>query len=73
MTTKQTSAPTREDCTEVGTPDHLPTLPHSLIEIEVRQKMIAEVAYRLAEQRGFAHGHELDDWLEAEAVIDRRS
>ena len=28
--------------------------------------MIAERAYYKAEQRGFAPGHELDDWLEAE-------
>lgn len=31
--------------------------------------MIAESAYYLAERRGFAPGHELEDWLEAEAKI----
>jgi hypothetical protein len=30
---------------------------------------ISERAYRKAEERGFAPGHELDDWLEAEAEV----
>jgi hypothetical protein len=33
------------------------------------QDQIAQAAYRLAEQRGFAPGHELDDWLQAENMI----
>lgn len=34
--------------------------------------MIAEAAYYIAAQRGFEPGHELDDWLAAEAqVLDR--
>jgi hypothetical protein len=36
-----------------------------------RARMIAEAAYYLAEQRGFEPGHELEDWLAAEAVIDQ--
>lgn len=35
-----------------------------------RQERIAIVAYRLAEQRGFAPGAELDDWLQAEREVD---
>jgi hypothetical protein len=31
--------------------------------------MIATAAYYLAAERGFAPGHELDDWLEAERRI----
>jgi hypothetical protein len=31
--------------------------------------MIATAAYFLAAERGFAPGHELDDWLEAERRI----
>jgi hypothetical protein len=34
--------------------------------------MIAEAAYFRSEKRGFADGHELDDWLAAEADIDRQ-
>lgn len=38
-----------------------------------RQSLIAEAAYYRAERRGFAPGHELDDWLEAEAELARDS
>ena len=38
---------------------------------EVREIMIAEAAYYIAERRGFEPGAELDDWLAAEAEIDR--
>lgn len=34
-----------------------------------RQSQIAELAYRLAEQRGFAQGHDLEDWLQAEQEL----
>ena len=40
------------------------------VDPEVRRLMIAEAAYYCAEQRGFEPGHELEDWLEAEARID---
>jgi len=33
---------------------------------------IAEAAYLRAERRGFAPGHELEDWLEAEIEIKGR-
>ena len=32
--------------------------------------MILEAAYSLYERGGFVHGHDLDDWLAAEAYID---
>jgi hypothetical protein len=32
--------------------------------------MIAQLAYFRAEQRGFAPGGELQDWLDAEAEVD---
>ena len=35
-----------------------------------RELMIAEAAYMLAELRQFDPGHELEDWLAAEAMID---
>jgi len=40
-----------------------------VIDKEKLQKMIAERAYSKAEKRGFASGHELEDWLEAESEI----
>jgi hypothetical protein len=39
---------------------------------EERYRMIAEAAYLRAERRGFAEGSPEQDWLEAEAEVDRR-
>ncbi len=36
---------------------------------EQARAMIEEAAYYLAEKRGFSPGHELEDWLQAEAQI----
>lgn len=36
-----------------------------------RIRLIAEAAYYRGEARGFAPGREIDDWLQAEAEIDR--
>jgi hypothetical protein len=35
-------------------------------QLSVRDAQIAELAYYNAEQRGFAPGHEVEDWLSAE-------
>ncbi len=35
--------------------------------------MIGEAAYYRSKKRGFAPGHELDDWLAAEADFERTS
>jgi hypothetical protein len=35
-----------------------------------RLERIAEAAYKRAQQRNFAPGHDLDDWLEAEKEVD---
>jgi hypothetical protein len=35
-----------------------------------RRQMIADAAYRRAEQRGFTPGHEVMDWLAAEREVD---
>jgi len=39
------------------------------VEVDALRTMIATAAYFRAEQRGFAPGHELDDWLQAERSI----
>jgi hypothetical protein len=39
---------------------------------EQRAALIAEAAYLRAQQRGFAPGHEIEDWLAAEAEVDAR-
>lgn len=38
---------------------------------ELRHRMISEAAYHLYAERGYADGLELDDWLQAEAEVDR--
>jgi hypothetical protein len=47
----------------------LSLVPHRLTAAE-RHRRICELAYRRAEQRGFAPGGEVDDWLEAEREVD---
>ncbi len=37
-----------------------------------REQLISEAAYHHAEARGFEPGHELEDWLTAEAEVDAR-
>jgi DUF2934 family protein len=53
---------------------HPETLPTGLIPLDDasadRLKRIAEAAYRRAQQRNFAPGHDLEDWLEAEKEVD---
>jgi hypothetical protein len=44
----------------------------SAISAEQRHALIARAAYLLAEGRGFSPGEELDDWLAAEADVDRQ-
>lgn len=44
-------------------------VPHRLTPAE-RHRRISELAYRRAEMRGFAPGHEHEDWLEAEREVD---
>lgn len=39
---------------------------------QARETLIREAAYRRAEHRGFAPGHELADWVEAEREVDER-
>jgi hypothetical protein len=38
-----------------------------------RETLVAEIAYSLAERRGFEPGHELEDWLAAEAEVQRQA
>jgi hypothetical protein len=42
------------------------------VDPELRHEMIATAAYYIAEQRGFAPGHEEDDWYRAQAAVDRQ-
>lgn len=53
-----------------STPHALPARPATPVTAESRRAMIAEAAYYLAEQRGFASGRDQEDWLLAEKRID---
>ncbi len=46
------------------------TPPEEPTERAARERLIAERAYLRAEQRGFAPGGEVEDWLAAEREID---
>lgn len=39
---------------------------------DARNVLVREAAYLRAQARGFAPGHELDDWLAAEHEVDAR-
>lgn len=43
----------------------------SVISPRERYEMIATMAYYRAEQREFAQGHDVEDWLECERIIDQ--
>lgn len=40
------------------------------IDPDTRRQLVAAQAYFLAERRGFAAGHEIEDWVAAEMVVD---
>jgi hypothetical protein len=48
------------------------SLPVKQVSAEERRRMIAQAAYFRAERRNFAPGHELEDWVAAEAEVDRQ-
>ena len=62
MTTKAISRTDRSDSVSAWS-----------ISPEARQQMIDEAAYYRYVQRGFAPGHDLDDWLAAEADFEEAS
>ncbi len=67
--TSTTSAERKE--TPVGSDERLVTYRTPRIA-ENRAESIAKAAYCRAQRRGFAPGHELEDWLAAEDEIDQR-
>jgi len=42
------------------------------VDPERRAALVAEAAYLRAEQRHFAPGHEVEDWLAAESEVDAK-
>ena len=65
------TAPPAVASTSRGTAKSDPA-PAVRIDPAARHRLIAEVAYARYAARGYVTGHELDDWLQAEADVDRR-
>jgi hypothetical protein len=59
-------APASNENNSPRTPSNKPQ-----VTSQERQQIIAIRAYLRAERRGFASGHEQEDWLQAEAEVDR--
>jgi hypothetical protein len=51
-----------------------PAPPDARVEIspDELRKLVSEAAYYRAKQRGFTPGHEVEDWVQAEAEVLRR-
>jgi hypothetical protein len=45
---------------------------NQFVGLEQRAALIAETAFFRAETRGFAPGHEIEDWLAAESEVDAK-
>jgi hypothetical protein len=72
MSTPETVASTPPQLKPAETPKAAPARKGnsgSTLSDEELHMLIAQAAYRLAQQRSFSPGHELDDWLAAEAEV----
>jgi hypothetical protein len=68
---KAASPSPRTKSNPVPAPSKTGTAASSDVTADQRREMIATAAYLRAEQRGFSGGSEVEDWLAAEAEIDR--
>ncbi|HEV7607302.1 MAG TPA: DUF2934 domain-containing protein [Steroidobacteraceae bacterium] len=71
---KGTTTPTprkRAPRKSVATSKNAVTAAH-FVGPEQRAELIAEAAFFRAERRGFAPGHEIEDWLAAESEVDAK-
>jgi hypothetical protein len=75
MAAKKPPAPRKTTPTRAAAPrSDKEMTPQARVELtrEELQKLISEAAYYRAKQRGFEPGHELEDWIQAEAEVMRR-
>ena len=72
MKAPRQSAPQSPEATLPDTPAAASYERAGTVDAEQRHALIERAAYVLAETRGFAPGKELDDWLAAEAEVDRQ-
>lgn len=69
VATKSKAAPKAAKTTAATAPRQKKTTKSGVATVLDMQPMIATAAYYLAEQRNFAPGYELQDWLAAEQLI----
>lgn len=65
-------AKARQDKPGVAVPITPQAAVYGAKSLDERRRMIAEAAYYMAEQRGFAGGDPERDWLEAETLVSQR-
>jgi hypothetical protein len=53
-----------------SSPAHRSLIAAEFYDADKRREMIAQAAYFRAKRRGFAPGHELEDWLIAKSEVD---
>lgn len=70
MPVQSTQTPRAARSTTRTTQPKTRPVPPVLIDQDLRRSMIAQAAYYRAERRGFAPGHEAEDWLAAEGEVD---
>lgn len=62
-------APPRAAASKTATSPVLDDDARAEVSPEELRKLISEAAYYRAKQRGFEPGHELEDWIQAEAEV----
>jgi hypothetical protein len=66
---RQRKAPSSPSPTQGTTSSHTAAATHAPLD---RYASIAQAAYFRSQHRGFKPGHEMEDWLAAEAEVDQR-
>ena len=77
---KERPAPAKAPSSRTRTTKTPPSKPQASFGADARaevsadevRKLIAEAAYYRAKKRGFTPGHEVEDWVQAEAEVLRR-
>jgi hypothetical protein len=70
-----TAKPPKSKAAKVSTPSATTSTPlnaRAELSREELRKLVSEAAYYRAKQRGFTPGHEVEDWVQAEAEVMRR-
>lgn len=70
MSTRPVLRPDSPESKSDASPSGPGLTPRSASLPREQTERIAQRAYEIAERRGFAAGHELDDWLQAEREIE---